>query len=121
MKGLLNSMQARKCSSCAEVDEAIIAAIKNTYTNIISKNLGVIIDVLKINKKMYTEQIIAINKELKWMDPSHRGFLTLECDKDKILAIFHFINEIKKIDAGIASTATFSIQKDSLKINQLFA
>ena len=66
-------------------------------------------------------QIIAINKELKWMDPSHRGFLTLECDKDKILAIFHFINEIKKIDATITSRATFNIQKDSLKINQLFA
>ena len=55
------------------------------------------------------------------MDPSHRGFLTLECDKDKILAIFHFINEIKKIDARIASSTTFNIQKDSLKINQLFA
>tara|TARA_Y100000310_G_C20309551_1_gene635589 strand:- start:85 stop:681 length:597 start_codon:yes stop_codon:yes gene_type:complete len=32
------------------VDEAITAAIKNTYTNLISKNLGVVIDVLKISK-----------------------------------------------------------------------
>ena len=32
------------------VDEAITAAIKNTYTNLISKDLGVVIDVLKISK-----------------------------------------------------------------------
>ncbi|MBL7050735.1 DNA-directed RNA polymerase [Candidatus Woesearchaeota archaeon] len=32
------------------VEEAIISAIKKTYTNMISKNLGIIIDVVKIAK-----------------------------------------------------------------------
>jgi len=32
------------------VEEAIIAAIKNTYTNLISQDLGVVIDVLGISK-----------------------------------------------------------------------
>ena len=32
------------------VEDAIIAAIKNTYTNLISQDLGVVIDVLRVSK-----------------------------------------------------------------------
>ena len=125
---LMSNVNSNFISLAGDTHNSWVSELTNDQGKKIAIELGTpsvtspgITDVLNINKKMYTEQIIAINKELKWMDPSHRGFLTLECDKDKILAIFHFINEIKKIDARIASSTTFNIQKDSLKINQLFA
>ena len=75
-----------------------------------------ITDAIKIDKNLFTKEIIEMNQELTWMNASNRGFLTLECEQDKILASFHFIKELGKIDPTIAFTQSFKIQNKDLEI-----
>ena len=78
-----------------------------------------ITDVLKIDKKGFVEEIVDINPELDWMDPSQRGYLSLYFSEDELIATFNFIKELEKIDPSISSAHGFKVQQDKLHINKI--
>ncbi len=78
-----------------------------------------ITDVLKIDKKGFVEEIVDINPELDWMDPSQRGYLSLDFSEDELIATFNFIKELEKIDPSISSAHGFKVQQDKLHINKI--
>jgi len=78
-----------------------------------------ITDVLKIDKKEFVEEIVDINPELDWMDPSQRGYLSLDFSEDELIATFNFIKELEKIDPSISSAHGFKVQQDKLHINKI--
>ena len=78
-----------------------------------------ITDVLKIDKKRFVEEIVDINPELDWMDPSQRGYLSLDFSEDELIATFNFIKELEKIDPSISSAHGFKVQQDKLHINKI--
>ena len=77
-----------------------------------------IADAIKLDEKQFTEKIIEINSELNWMDPKHRGYLTLAFDENQMEARFNFIKELQKIDSTIFSTQVFQVQKNKLGITK---
>ena len=77
-----------------------------------------ITDAIKIDKKQFADEIVQINSELTWMDPEHRGYLTLEFGKDQMEAKFNFIKELQKVDSTISSTQIFKVQKNKLVIEK---
>ena len=78
-----------------------------------------ITDVLNLNEREFVESIIEINKELQWMDPVNRGFLSLNVKKDSILATFNFIKELDKINPKIKSSESFAICQKELTLKKL--
>ena len=76
-----------------------------------------ITDAIKIDKTKFSTEITKNNSELNWMDPEHRGYLTLDFNGDQLEARFNFIAELKKLDSTILSTKTFQVLKDNLKIS----
>ena len=77
-----------------------------------------ITDAIKIDKKQFADEIVEMNSELNWMDPEHRGYLTLEFKKDQMEAKFNFIKELQKVDSTISSTQIFQVQKNKLGIEK---
>jgi alkaline phosphatase D len=77
-----------------------------------------ITDAIKIDKKQFADGIVEMNSELNWMDPEHRGYLTLEFKKDQMEAKFNFIKELQKVDSTISSTQIFHVQKNKLGIKK---
>ena len=78
-----------------------------------------ITDVLKIDKKKFVEEIVGINPELSWMDPSQRGYLSLDFSEDDLIATFNFVKEIEKIDPSISSAHRFKVGQGKLHINKI--
>ena len=76
-----------------------------------------ITDAIKIDKTKFATEITKNNSELNWMDPEHRGYLTLDFNEDELEARFNFIAELKKLDSTIFSTKTFQVLKDNLEIS----
>lgn len=76
-------------------------------------------DVLNLNEREFVESIVEINKELQWMDPTNRGFLSLDIKKDSILAAFNYIKELDKIDPKIKSLKSFLIRQKELTLKEL--
>ena len=76
-----------------------------------------ITDVLKLNEGEFTNSIIKMNKELKWMDPSHRGFLTLDISKEFILAKFYYIKELEEINPEIEFSRSFKIYNEGSSLS----
>jgi hypothetical protein len=58
-----------------------------------------------------------MNKELKWMDPSHRGFLTLDISKEFILAKFYYIKELEKVNPEIEFSKSFKIYNEGSSLS----
>ena len=77
-----------------------------------------IADAIKLDEKRFTDKVIEINSELNWMDPKHRGYLTLAFDENQMEARFNFIKELQKIDSTISSTQVFQVQKNKLSITK---
>jgi alkaline phosphatase D len=77
-----------------------------------------IADAIKLDEKQFTDKIIKINSELNWMDPKHRGYLTLAFDENQMEARFNFIKELQKVDSTISSTQVFQVQKNKLGITK---
>jgi len=78
-----------------------------------------ITDAVKVDEKLMAEDLVSRNRELLWMDPSRRGFVTLECNDIEVLATFHFIEEMQTINPAIASTNQFLIDGSSKKITKV--
>ena len=78
-----------------------------------------ITDILNLDEKKFIDGIIKINKELQWMDPSNRGYLSLHCMEDKIVASYNYIKELEKINSAIASSKTFILHKEGLRLEEI--
>ena len=59
-----------------------------------------------------------MNAELNWMDPEHRGYLTLDFNEDHMEATFNFVKELQRVDSTIASTKIFQVLKNKLEITK---
>ena len=80
-----------------------------------------ITDILTLDKKKFVESIVKINNELKWMDPSNRGYLSLNCMEDKIIASFNYIKELEEINSDISSSKSFVLHRKGLKLEEIKA
>ena len=80
-----------------------------------------ITDVLNLDEKKFVESIVKINNELKWMDPSNRGFLSLNCMEDKIIASFNYIKELEEINSDISSSKSFVLHREGLELEEIKA
>tara|TARA_B100001057_G_scaffold33975_1_gene30820 strand:- start:43 stop:1140 length:1098 start_codon:yes stop_codon:yes gene_type:complete len=78
-----------------------------------------ITDLLNLNKKQFIDGIVDINKELQWMDPSNRGFLSLDFINDSVSATFHFIEKLDAICTKLKSSQSFKIKREGLKLKKL--
>ena len=67
-------------------------------------------DVLNLDEMKFVENIVKINSELQWMDPTNRGYLSLNCMEDKIIASFNYIKELEEINSDISSSKSFVLQ-----------
>jgi hypothetical protein len=74
---------------------------------------------LNLNKKQFIDGIVDINKELQWMDPSNRGFLSLDFINDSVSATFHFIEKLDTISTKLKSSQSFKIKREGLKLKKL--
>ena len=73
---------------------------------------------LNLDEKKFIDGIVKINKELQWMDPSNRGYLSLHCMEDKIVASYNYVKELEKINSAIASSKTFILHKEGLRLEE---
>ena len=80
-----------------------------------------ITDILSLDKAKFVNSIVKINKELQWMDPSNRGYLSLDCRKTKIIASFNFIKEIERINPEIGSSQSFVLLQEELGLEEIKA
>ena len=80
-----------------------------------------ITDVLNLDEKKFVDSIVKINNELKWMDPSNRGFLSLNCMENKIIASFNYIKELEEINSDISSTKSFVLHREGLELEEIKA
>ena len=78
-----------------------------------------ITDILSLDKAKFVNSIVKINKELQWMDPSNRGYLSLDCRKTKIIASFNFIKEIERINPEIGSSQSFVLLQEELGLEEI--
>ena len=78
-----------------------------------------ITDILNLDEKKFIDGIVKINKELQWMDPSNRGYLSLHCMEDKIVASYNYIKELEKINSAISSSKTFILHKEGLRLEEI--
>ena len=53
------------------------------------------------------------------MDPSQRGYLSLDFSEDDLIATFNFVKEIEKIDPSISSAHRFKVGQGKLHINKI--
>ena len=124
---LYSSMQKAKkqfISLAGDTHNSWVSELENIDGEKIGIELGApsvtspgITDVLKLDEEGFTKSIVQINKELKWMDPSNRGFLTLDITKDSILAKFHFMKELEKINSEIKSFRSFVISNEGSNLS----
>ena len=80
-----------------------------------------ITDVLNLDEKKFVESIVKINNELQWMDPSNRGYLSLNCMEDKIIASFNYIKELEEINSDISSSKSFVLHREGLELEEIKA
>jgi len=80
-----------------------------------------ITDILNLDKGQFVNSIVKINKELQWMDPSNRGYLSLDCRKTKIIASFNFIKELERINPEIGSSQSFVLLQEEFGLEKIKA
>ena len=80
-----------------------------------------ITDILNLDEKKFVESIVKINSELQWMDPSNRGYLSLNCMEDKIIASFNYIKELEEINSDISSSKSFVLHREGLELEEIKA
>ena len=55
------------------------------------------------------------------MNPSNRGYLSLNCRKDKIIASFNFIKELEEINSDIGSSKSFVLHQENFELEEIKA
>ena len=80
-----------------------------------------ITDVLNLDENNFVDNIVKLNKELQWMNPSNRGYLFLDCSDSKIIASFNFIKELDNINSEISSSQSFLIHREGFELEKIKA
>ena len=80
-----------------------------------------ITDILNLDEKKFVDSIVEINKELQWMEPSNRGYLSLDCMENKIIASFNYIKELNNINSEIGSSQSFIIYREGFELEEIKA
>ena len=112
-------------SLAGDTHNAWVSELTDTLGNKIGIELGTpsvsspgITDAIKIDKTEFASEIVKMNAELNWMDPEHRGYLTLDFNEDHMEATFNFVKELQRVDSTIASTKIFQVLKNKLEITK---
>ena len=125
---LMNSANKKFISLAGDTHNSWVSELEDLSGKKVGVELGApsvtspgITDILNLDRGKFINSIVKINKELKWMDPSNRGYLSLDCRKNKIIASFNFIKELERINPEIISTQSFALHKDKLGLEKIKA
>jgi len=125
---LMNSANKKFISLAGDTHNSWVSELEDLSGKKVGVELGApsvtspgITDILNLDRRKFINSIVKINKELKWMDPSNRGYLSLDCGKNKIIASFNFIKELERINPEIISTQSFALQQDKLGLEKIKA
>ena len=125
---LMNNANKKFISLAGDTHNSWVSELEDLSGKKVGVELGApsvtspgITDILNIDRRKFINSIVKINKELKWMDPSNRGYLSLDCRKNKIIASFNFIKELERINPEIISTQSFALHQDKLGLEKIKA
>ncbi len=123
---LMNSANKKFISLAGDTHNSWISELEDLSGKKVGVELGApsvtspgITDILSLDKAKFVNSIVKINKELQWMDPSNRGYLSLDCRKTKIIASFNFIKEIERINPEIGSSQSFVLLQEELGLEEI--
>ena len=115
-------------SLAGDTHNSWVSELKDKSGNKVGIELGApsvtspgITDILNLDEKEFVDSIVRINNELQWMNPSNRGYLYLNCRKDKIIASFNFIKELEQINSDIGSSKSFVLHQKDLELEEIKA
>ncbi len=125
---LMNSANKKFISLAGDTHNSWVSELEDLSGKKVGVELGApsvtspgITDILSLDKAKFVNSIVKINKELQWMDPSNRGYLSLDCRKTKIIASFNFIKEIERINPEIGSSQSFVLLQEELGLEEIKA
>ena len=125
---LMNNANKKFISLAGDTHNSWVSELEDLSGKKVGVELGApsvtspgITDILNLDRRKFINSIVKINKELKWMDPSNRGYLSLDCRKNKIIASFNFIKELERINPEIISTQSFALHQDKLGLEKIKA
>jgi alkaline phosphatase D len=125
---LMNSANKKFISLAGDTHNSWVSELEDLSGKKVGVELGApsvtspgITDILSLDKAKFVNNIVKINKELQWMDPSNRGYLSLDCRKTKIIASFNFIKEIERINPEIGSSQSFVLLQEELRLEEIKA
>ena len=124
----MSNAKKRFISLAGDTHNSWVSELKDKTGNKVGIELGTpsvtspgITDILNLDEKEFVDSIVRINNELQWMNPSNRGYLYLNCRKDKIIASFNFIKELEQINSDIGSSKSFVLHQKDLELEEIKA
>ena len=125
---IMSNAKKRFISLAGDTHNSWVSELKDKSGNKVGIELGApsvtspgITDILNLDEKEFVDSIVRINNELQWMNPSNRGYLSLNCRKDKIIASFNFIKELEQINSEIGSSKSFVLHQKDLELEEIKA
>jgi len=125
---IMSNAKKRFISLAGDTHNSWVSELKDKSGNKVGIELGApsvtspgITDILNLDEKEFVDSIVRINNELQWMNPSNRGYLSLNCRKDKIIASFNFIKELEQINSDIGSSKSFVLHQKDLELEEIKA
>ena len=125
---IMSNAKKRFISLAGDTHNSWVSELKDKSGNKVGIELGApsvtspgITDILNLDEKEFVDSIVRINNELQWMNPSNRGYLSLNCRKDKIIASFNFIKELEQINSDIGSSKSFVLHQKDLEFEEIKA
>ena len=125
---LMNSANKKFISLAGDTHNSWVSELEDLSGKKVGVELGApsvtspgITDILNLDKGQFVNSIVKINKELQWMDPSNRGYLSLDCRKTKIIASFNFIKELERINPEIGSSQSFVLLQEEFGLEKIKA
>ena len=124
----MSNAKKRFISLAGDTHNSWVSELKDKSGNKVGIELGApsvtspgVTDILNLDEKEFVDSIVRINNELQWMNPSNRGYLSLNCRKDKIIASFNFIKELEQINSDIGSSKSFVLHQKDLELEEIKA
>ena len=125
---IMSNAKKRFISLAGDTHNSWVSELNDKSGNKVGIELGApsvtspgITDILNLDEKEFVDSIVRINNELQWMNPSNRGYLSLNCRKDKIIASFNFIKELEQINSDIGSSKSFVLHQKDLELEEIKA
>ena len=125
---IMSNAKKRFISLAGDTHNSWVSELNDKSGNKVGIELGApsvtspgITDILNLDEKEFVDSIVKINNELQWMNPSNRGYLSLNCREDKIIASFNFIKELEEINSDIGSSKSFILHQKDLELEEIKA